>query len=117
MAKQMPYDDTIGNHYDSSYWRVAQTNVDWVGRTIVVSFIGYKDQASRTANREPIGARSYSAVGDAFDLYRQMYEAQNPRPDIRDMAYMVATATKDVVVDPNDPSKNVSFFDGATDIL
>lgn len=112
----MAYDDQFGNHHTASYWIVAQTNVGWLDRTILVSFYGYKDQASYVAGKQSIGQRTYAAAGADFDLYRQQYESQTPRPDIRDMAYMVAMNTKDVVVDPTDPTKNVSFFESATDV-
>jgi hypothetical protein len=117
MAKQMPYDDQFGNHYDTSYWRLVQTNIGWADRAIVAIFYGYKDAASRAANRQAIGSKTYAASGDEFDQFLTQYTAANPKPDIRNMAYIVATQTRDVVVDPNDLSKNVSFFAEAQDLL
>lgn len=116
MAKQMPYDDAYGNHYDESYWRLVQVNLGIADRTATALFYGYKDAASRLANKQSIGAKQYAVSGSAFDAIMVQYLTPGG-PNVMQISYQIATTTKDVVVDPNDPTKNVSFFDEATDLL
>lgn len=116
MAKLMPFDDQYGNHYETSYWRLVQMNIGIADRTAMATFYGYRDQASRAANKQSIGSKNYSVSGERFD--QLMAEHLTPGgPNIMALAYKIATETRDVVLDPKDPSKNVSFFEGAQDEL
>lgn len=116
MAKQMPYDDAFGNHYDTSYWRLVQLTINIADAVATVTFYGYKDKASREANRRSIGSKSYTLSDDSFNAMMAEH-LKAGGPNIMQLAYKIATDSKDVVTDPEDPSKNKSFFDGARDLV
>lgn len=116
MAKAMPYTDAYGNEHANSYWRIVQINIGVADRNVHVVFYGYKDTVSRAAGKQSIGQKSYSISGETFD---ELFVAHiTPGgPNLMQLAYQVATTTKDVVVDPDDLTKNVSFFEDAEDLL
>lgn len=115
MAMKRSYEDQYGNSYTDSYWRIVQINVGVADRTANIVFYGYKDAASREANKQSIGSKSYSVSGAVFDQMMAQHLADKG-PNIMALAYQYAKKTKDVVVDPQDTSKNVSFFADAIDV-
>jgi len=115
MAKAMAFQDQFGNSYESSYWRVVQINIGVADKHAHIVFYGYRDQAARAANKNSIGQKTYTVSGAEFDTLYAAHIAPGG-PNLFQLAYQVATTTKDVIVDPNDPSQNVSFFENGVDV-
>jgi len=118
MAKAMHYIDASGNEVATSYWRIVQINLGIADRSGRVVFYGYKDQAARLSGKQPLpgAVKEYSVSGDTFDAMMAAYLA-GQSGNLMQACYKLAMDTKDVVVDPEDPEKNTSFFEGAEDLL
>ena len=111
MAFQMAYEDSCGNSYDTSYWRVVQVNISAADLAARVVLYGYKDKDARDENKTPIvGAiKAYDITGDEFVTYYTQHLAPGG-PNIAEMCYLYAKEKKDT----GNPA--VSFFDKATDV-
>lgn len=117
MAKIMTFEDPLGNQYQSSYWSIQFFAFDKGARTARLLLYGYKDAAARTAGKQPVGQKEYVVSGDDFDRLFAAQKQANPKPLLRSLYEDVVNVRKDVVVDPNDLSKNRGFFDGAQDAV
>jgi hypothetical protein len=61
---------TQNSGFDATYWRIDQVRVDWRRGQARFRLSGYKDEQARhdNPNRAVMEERSYSIVGDEFDL-------------------------------------------------
>jgi hypothetical protein len=119
MAKQMQFTDQYGNINASSYWRIVQINLGIADRNAVAILYGYKDKASRDANKSPIGQKTYSISGTAFDMMMAKHLNPTTGKNIAKQTYDdVVNITNDVPAPtPQDPNAKVNFFSGATDVI
>ena len=116
-AKQMPYDDAYGNHYEGSYWRLVQLNLGIADGNASAVFYGYRTEEDRRSGKQSIGNKQYSVSGEKFDRIAAEHLAPGG-PNVVQIAYKIAAETKDVPAPtPEDPDRKVSFFEGGEDLL
>lgn len=115
MAMKKAYNDAFGNSYTDSYWRIVQINIGVADNTGMVVFYGYKDAASRAANKQSIGSKSYSLTKEEFQA--MMVQHLTPGgPNLMQALYTYAKNKHDTPAPtPEEPDKKVSFFADAVD--
>ncbi len=65
----------------ASYWKVAETHVNWHSKNAVVVLWGFKDQASREAGKAPLDQRIFEFLPHNFpftvggNLLQEAYNA------------------------------------------
>lgn len=85
----------------SSYWRVVNTNLDYISDIAYVVIVGYIDEQTRLDNRSPLDQRNYSVIGDNFTTYFSITELdKNTNPVEQAYIYI----------------KTLSEFQGAIDV-
>lgn len=101
---------------DNAYTTVTFFAADQGGSNKLVRWVWsvYKDKASHDAGLPPIGVREYTPSGDSADLAKSQPDAYAM---VLQLLKGITLATKDVVVDPADLSKNKSWLDGAVDVV
>ena len=116
MAFQMAFTDAANNAYAASYWCVGDVRVNLNARSATISYYGWKDAASQAAGFQILqgGLRVYQFTGAQFASFFARF-ATSTTPFLA-AADALALATKDVVINPNDLTQNVSFFAGATQV-
>jgi hypothetical protein len=117
MAFQRAFTDASGNVCPTAYWFPAQVNLGFANRTAYVVFQGWRDVDAWTQGKTPLpgAVKTYTITGPEFlSLYQEHIAPGGP--NIAQMVFTYARNKKDVVVDPADPSKNVSFFEHAQEV-
>lgn len=62
---------------DAEYWKVVETNTDWLNRRSHVTMHGWLDQQARVDDKTPLTSRVYDWLGDDFPFVES--EPQNER--------------------------------------
>ena len=115
MAKKLNYRDRYGNQQPNSYWRIVSINISLIQQEAVILFFGYKDKQAYDSGAAPLGNKEYVINGASFTAFYNSHLAPGG-PNLFQLAYAHATSTKDVVTDPADATKNVSFFANGEDV-
>jgi hypothetical protein len=69
MAFQLDYTNEQNINMPKTYWKITRFEVDVSSKRANFNFTGYKDKASKDANFQPIGNRSYNISGEEFETY------------------------------------------------
>lgn len=116
MAKEMPFEDKSGNEYPTAYWKVVQINIGIADKNAQVVFYGYKNEAAARAGKNPIpnAVKTYTISGPSFRQLMGKHLTGNQKNIVK-LVYENVATMQDVPVDPANPEKKKSFFEGATD--
>lgn len=73
---------STANPYDGeatdAYWKIVETNINWLTRSSHVTLACYLNQDSRIALKQPITSRSFDWSGDEFPFdFNELDEAGN----------------------------------------
>jgi hypothetical protein len=65
----MDFETASGMEAPDAFWCVGQLNISPIGRTTLLTFIAYRDQAARDQGLEPLagGQHSYRIDAEAYD--------------------------------------------------
>lgn len=115
MAKQMSYTDQAGVTAATSYWRIIRIEIDLAAKSVIYTFVGFRDSVARTAGLAPLSGavRYYVITGTAYNQLLAQATAPNA-PNLVQLGYDYAQATKDVPTAT--PGQFVGFFDSAVDV-
>ena len=99
--------------FATAYWDVAQVNLAKASKTGTITFISYKDQASK--GKRQLQNKQYSIAPADFDKYFATTVLDNANTDPYAQAYVFANSSYDTTR-PDASGKPVpqAFFNGAT---
>lgn len=115
MAFILPFEDSFGNNYDTSYWYPGRIIIDKNNNVAVITFLAFKDKSARDAGKLPISERHITVQGNVFDTYLQKIITGDG--NALALVYELALSHKDVKTDVNDENGAPvmkSFFQDAT---
>lgn len=59
------------------YWKVIETNINWLNQSAHVSLAGFLDQAARQAGKQPLEAVSFDWSGEDFPFTLSVLDQEN----------------------------------------